>query len=344
MKKLIFLGIVLGLSNLYAGADTKQKWSDDYSEIKYVSASTLEALQKTRDANTIYPKIDEQGVHELYVSRPLSKYGLLGPTGPLGDSTHALKKIDVISLFDYDKYYKSFYGAFSEEGPLGFVGPFTAESYYGDNFYQSDSLAPHLRGLGILGVLGILGPLGPTGLLGPLGPSGQHNLEVDKDGHYLDKNKAVIKSIEVPFDYTETRVFDLFELYSADYALQNMDLDTSFAVEGSLKDKADDDYVIHSDQNQIVTIAVIPKTRFSIFSISLFENKTSYSKEKLIAKSDSQRFVNFIQFTAPKDTSYIVRIASPVGSDKYLLSVTGSTEYLNKYNVKGAHIKSYKMI
>ena len=115
--------------------------------------------------------------------------------------------------------------------------------------------------------------------------------------------------------------------------LLQKDLDTSFVTLGSLKDNYSDDYMIHSDKNEIVTIVVVPKYMFNNFDIELHN-----SKGKLIAKSDSHKYINFIQFLSPKDNNYIIKVTSPDKSDKYALYVTGSTEYLNKYNASGDHI------
>lgn len=337
-KILITLSITilgLALANAY---DVNENWQDDYSNIKYITASSIEKLDK--DASSILPKVDDTNIVYLHQDGPLGKYGPTGSKGPLGKNGPMQKlkpfKPKSFNLL-FNEYIKKFYGPLSEHGPLSELGPYKENKYYKGELFEYNNLATQLRALGLWSVLGPIGPFGPVGALGPLGPVGDHGYSKDKQGNYIDKNNNIVTKIDAAFDSKSSREFDLYELYSPKYASSKKDLDTSFATVGSLGDKIDDSYIINSDQKQIITILATPNHLFNQFNVELYD-----ARDNLIAKSDSHNYINFIQFLAPKSTSYIVKITSPDKSDEYALYVTGSTKYLNKYNISGDHIKTPK--
>lgn len=110
------------------------------------------------------------------------------------------------------------------------------------------------------------------GVLGPLGPIGEHGYDRDKNGNYIANGKIVTQHT-VPYDYNTSRTFDLYEFYDTDFASKKKDLDTSFLTNGSMKDKIGDDYIINSNQKQIVTILVTPKYISNRFYVELYNDK-----------------------------------------------------------------------
>ena len=339
MKKTILqtLGLLAIVSSSVYADGVNDNWSSDYSTIKYVSASSIEKLDKNIDS--ILPEVNNSNTMYLLSNGPLGEYGPIGPNGALGKDgpVETGSSYDFnLSLYPYlDKYFKSFFGPLSKDGPLGKNGPYTKESYYNGTLFLDNNFAVHLRSLGLWGILGPTGPLGPVGALGPLGPNGTHGYKKNKNGEYLNKDGSIITEVSVPFDSESSRDFDLYEYYkNEEFAKAKNDLDTSFVTKGNLSDdNLYDEYIINNDNKQIVSILVLPTHLFNNFNIELYN-----SKKQLVAKSDSLKYINFIQFLAPKDTVYTVKITSSDKSNEYMLYVTGSTEYLNKYNISGDHI------
>jgi len=333
------LGILAIMSSSVYADGINDNWSNDYSKVKYVSASSIEKLDKNIDG--ILPEVNDSNAIYLSPNGPLSKYGPIGPNGPLGKDGPIETKTSYdlnLNLYPYlDKYYKSFFGPLNKDGPLGENGPYTEKSYYSGTLFLDNNFAVHLRSLGLWGILGPTGPLGPVGALGPLGPNGTHGYKKNKNGEYKNKNGKVITKISVPFDNDTSRSFDLFEYYKdEEFAKGKKNLDTSFVTKGDLSDNnLYDEYIINNDDQQIVSILVLPTHLFNNFNIELYD-----SKKQLIAKSDSLKYINFIQFLAPKYTVYTIKITTSDKSNEYMLYVTGSTEYLNKYNISGDHIAS----
>ena len=58
-----------------------QNWSSDYSRMKYVTASSIENLEK--NTNSISPKVSPINKMYLYEEGPLGIYGPLGKEGPV---------------------------------------------------------------------------------------------------------------------------------------------------------------------------------------------------------------------------------------------------------------------
>jgi hypothetical protein len=327
------LGLLTLISSGLYAVGVNDNWSDDYSNFKYVSASSIAKLGK--NVESILPEVNSENVSLLSNDSILGKYGPIGSQGALGSELAANNNTPNINQYPaLDKYYKSFFGPINKT--LGERGPFTEESYYNGFLFQDSNFAVQIRSLGLWGILGPTGPLGPVGVLGALGPNGSHGYTKDKKGNYLTKDKKKVTDISVPFDNNYSREFDLYEFYENKYAMEKKDLDTSFVTKGYLYDNnLDDEYMINNDQKQIITVLVVPTNLYNHFDISLYN-----SKDKLIAKSNSIEYINFIQFTAPKNTSYILKVSSQDKSNEYMLYVTGSTEYLNEYNISGDHVVS----
>ncbi|MFT4694518.1 MAG: hypothetical protein ACI8TE_001434 [Francisella sp.] len=323
------LGLLTLISSGLYAVGVNDNWSDDYSIFKYVSASSIEKLGK--NVESILPEVNSENVSLLSNDSILGKYGPIGPQRALGSELAANNNTPNINQYPaLDKYYKSFFGPINKT--LGERGPFTEESYYNGFLFQDSNFAVQIRSLGLWGILGPTGPLGPVGVLGPLG---HHGYKKNENGDYIDEDNNIITEIDVPYDNESTRNFDLYEYYETEYASKKKDLDTSFVTKGDLGDNIDDKFLINNDQKQIITALVVPTNLYNHFDISLYN-----SKDKLIAKSNSIEYINFIQFTAPKNTSYILKVSSQDKSNEYMLYVTGSTEYLNKYNISGDHVVS----
>lgn len=345
MKSLKFLLVISSLSlafgfniaNASNIADDYQdeSYEDSYSNIEYVTASNIEQLDYNTDS--MIPKVPR--VSELYLDENniLGRYGPLGSEGPLGRDG-PIQKLKLFNPSEYPyftDYFKSSYNLLSNRNNnyLKFLDAHTDnDNHHERKFFQLNDFA-YIRTLGLLGLLGTTGPFGHVGVLGPLGPVGVHGYSRDKQGNYIDKDGNIVTQVEITSNNKSKKVFDLYEFYKTEYAASKKDLDTSFVTLGSLKDNYSDDYIVNNDEKQIVTILVVPEQLFNYFDIQLYS-----SNGDLITESNSRQYINFIQFLAPKDTSYTVKVTSPDKSDKYALYVTGSTKYLNKYNIDGDHI------
>jgi len=68
--------------------------------------------------------------------------------------------------------------------------------------------------------------------------------------------------------------------------------------------------------------------------IGEFEVDKNFKPRKLV--NPIRLFYNSIILTAQKNTSYNIKVSTEENSNyAYFLYVTGSTEYLNKYNISG---------
>ncbi len=321
-------------------------WGSAYSSsyIQYISAVTV-ANQNT-DMDGIYPAVESD--LSLYLSTdsalgylgPISQLGPLGPLGPLAGSNTWNYSAWIFDNYTWQDYYDSIYGPLSAAGPLGENGPYTSSNYYNGSVFTSNQFAANTRAFGLWSILGPIGPLGAVGPLGALGPNGSTGYVTNESGAYINSSGSVVRSISVPYSSTENRTFDLYENYTQSYAMQMPDNDTSFMVVGNLGNNTSNSYTINSSQDQIVTALVVPNATdvTNIMYVGIYT-----TDNQLIALSDSNLYINYVEFTAPANTSYIVRVTSAADtiSTAYRLYVTGSYSYLNEYYISGDYINQY---
>lgn len=318
-------------------------WGSNYSTTtpQYITANSVAA--QPSNMSGIYPAVPANlstylgtGSALGYLG-PISSFGPLGALGPLG--TNMWNPSAWISgSLSWNSYFPTINGPLSANGPLGQNGPYTESAYYSGTIFSNNSFDANTRAFGLWSILGPIGPLGAVGPLGPLGPIGATGLtSLPATGQFVNASSQVVRSVSVPYNATTSRSFDVYENYAQSYATQMPDNDTSFMVVGSLGLNSSNSYTINSSQNQIVTVLVVPNSTLmtNIMYVSLY-NTTG----KLIAQSNSNSYINYIEFTAPANASYVVKIsqASTSLSSAYSLYVTGSYSYLNKYYIQGNYI------
>lgn len=309
---------------------------------------------------------------------PLGPFGPLAALGPLGHNPWNLSnyETEIKDWYGWAKNVVEFTGPMSELGPLSENGP-VGPSYYEGEVFRLNDFAVHTRAFGVWGALGPLGPLGALGPLGPLGPLGFHT-DYSRDratGQFKnDHTGKIVRSKKVPYFDGHHRVmrdYDLYEFYEQDFALKAKDLDTSWMVEARLpqaavgaifpdqysqeigvwKDlfrNASQDYVhsytFTSKYDQIVTLVVTPVGLGSNFDLAVTEVDNTP-----VASSTTNFYVDWIQIKVPAGKTLKAQVwrkapfnpLQPFVND-YRLYVTGSTQYLNKTNIKGPHIVQWK--
>ena len=321
-------------------------WNSNYSSsnIQYMTASTV-AAQNT-NMSGIYPAVNSDlsvylGVNSaLGYLGPISQLGPLGPLGPLGTNLWS-PSAWISGAYSWNSYFSMINGPLSASGPLGQNGPYTDASYYNGSIFSTNQFAANTRNFGLWSILGATGPLGAVGALGPLGTIGATGLVRNSSGQFINTSGNVVRSLSVPYNGNTSRTFDVYENYTQSFATQMNDNDTSFMVEGSLGYNTSNSYTINSSQDQIVTVLTVPDTTLMSDIIYVGVYTTS---GKLIALSNSDSYINYVEFTAPKG-SYVVKITKSALSlsSVYRLYVTGSYTYLNQSYIKGNYIKTAKL-
>lgn len=180
------------------------------------------------------------------------------------------------------------YGSF---GPLGESGPLGEYQYYYEMYhleeetywYNDYNINLDASGIwGIQGPLGTSGALGVLGALGPLGISLQVGVATSSNGVYSVKDDSncyitIRKTQLIRYDHGATmfREYELFEMYSREYALSMTSdpisgNDCSFAVDAStallsntvVTDGKDtsvkDTFHFHSSGDQFLTLLLVP--------------------------------------------------------------------------------------
>jgi len=338
-----------------------QGWVDRTNSPVYISMDSVNSLNE--NISSIQPTFNWSTVPDSgtvdYLSSdsclgylgPIGPYGPLGTLGPLWGGTADLEKFawnTYAFLFGNSETFNDFLkslnykGDLSSSGPLGSTGPLATNIYYSGSAFLSNDFNVQLRGMGLFTALGPLGPLGALGPLGPLGPLNLSNFatKVDTNGNYYS-GSSIIRQVTVPYDTSgNTRTYPLYEKYDSDYAQNMTDNDTSFCVNGT---GTDDKFAFTSNQNQLVTVVVIPSVQYASYKLTI-EN----SAGKILASSDSssdawvsgEGYINFIQMAVPAGTSLIAHVSyeGSIGLSSYYLYVTGSTQYTNMTNISGKMI------
>ena len=250
-------------------------------EIVAVTASSVEALE--RDLSSVQPEVGDFAVGDpldpedylrpmsaLGHYGPLGELGPLGVLGPVGDATfNPSTWIDLAGPWSaLAAELAEVNGPLSADGPLGANGPLDRERWRADLEALGgigSSFVDQLEGGGLLVPLGPAGPLGALGPLGPLGPVGAHGYEADDDGQWLPEDgecvhsdeRDVCRHVVVPWNDEESRTYELFEHYEAEFAASMTDNDTSFMVTGELSEGASESFAFTSAQTQLVTVHVM---------------------------------------------------------------------------------------
>jgi len=88
-----------------------------------------------------------------------------------------------------------------------------------------------------------------------------------------------------------------------------------------------------------VTILAVPLVQLENVTLELYSEKGN-----LIAKSDSDKYINFIQLKARKGVKFKTVVyfeAKDQPLAGFRIFVVGSSEYLNMSNIAGPHISAY---
>jgi len=183
----------------------------------------------------------------------------------------------------------------------------------------------------------VLGPLGP---LGPIGAHGYHN---DSNGQYLDNSGNVVRTFDAPYDTSSKRTWELYEYYTQKFAISFGQNDCSFLVEGIAGEYGDngDTYSFTSYYDQYVTILLVPLKQLDDFDMEISINGNG------LINSNTTLFIEWAQIRVPKNTKITAKVVlSSSGhmlQKDYRLYVTGSSQWFDATNIKGAHIINYNV-
>ena len=217
------------------------------------------------------------------------------------------------------------YGSY---GPIGVSGAINDHAYYHDMYHLQERVFwynnynHNLDASGVWGIQGPAGPTGPLGVLGALGPLGvslQFGMTTTSDGIYEsadaplsaspDAARMVVRKTQ-PIRYEHdaianpvSRIYDLYEMYSREYALSmppappqcsvnassyncmNIN-DCSFAVDAaealSLSSVISDSFNFLSSFSQFVHVNLVPVTATMTTSGDDLENGSGAAKKDSI--------------------------------------------------------------
>lgn len=335
-------------------------WEENYTTgyLYYTSAELVNELNG--NVSSIAPTIENSkipgGTADFYLGSagPLTGYGPLGPWGPLGPlgpvGTNVWNPSYWISgWLDWSDWADEIAGPLGPGGPLGENGPLGL-AYYDSPIFDTNDFAVQTRALGLWTSLGPISQLGALGPLGPLGPIGAHGYLRNSNGQYTDEGN-VVRDVTMWFDeaHTTQRTYELYENYTESYAKSMTDNDTSFMVAGTATtlDRTDT-YTFTSNEEQLVTILVANSNVADTFLTNDFDlTITDEHGNSLITSRLSGTWAEWIQMKVPANTTLKaeVKLATPfpiVLPYSYRLFITGSTQYVNKTEITGDHIRVWK--
>ena len=358
MALAICMCIVAAFSNPLAVA--AETWEENYNSghLYYTSAALVNGLNG--NVTSITPPIDNSkipyGTASFYLglNGPLTGYGPLGPWGPLGllgpVGTNLWNPSYWISgWMDWSDWSDGIEGPLGPGDPLGENGPL-GSAYYDSPIFDTNDFAVQTRALGLWTSLGPISQLGALGPLGPLGPVGAHGYRRNSSGQYI-AGSNVARNVTMWFDEAKTtqRTYELYENYTESFAKSMADNDTSFMVEGTATafDRTDT-YTFTSNQDQLVTILVANSNVADTLLTNNFDlTITDEHGNPLITSNLSGTWADWIQMKVPANTTLKaeVKLATSfpvVLPCSYRLFVTGSTQYVNKTEITGDHIRAWK--
>uniref|UniRef100_A0A6B2L996 Uncharacterized protein n=1 Tax=Arcella intermedia TaxID=1963864 RepID=A0A6B2L996_9EUKA len=298
------------------------------------------------DLSTVEPPLDAQFTGLLGsgsclgYAGPIGPYGPLGMLGPLGNNTWN-PSFWISGLgWDWSKFSQfltGMGGPLSVAGPLGENGPLGYNWYYGVCPCLS-SFGHHLMNGGIFHILGPVGPLGALGPLGPLGPIGAHGYSRDSNGNYISGG-SIQRQVTVPYNSTTSRVFDLYEQYEQSYAYKLTNNDCSFFVHGTwYYGDVPNVYNWTSQQEQFVSVLLTPIYQLNDFDFTLTIYEHSGSVVQV--SSSSTLWIDHVIVKVPAQSRMHIKIVSPnifQVYGEYRLYVTGSTSYIDLFDIVGSY-------
>lgn len=256
----------------------------------------------------------------------LTSYGPLGPNGPLQKYGPVGKNDWNPSQWISGKNARAWNktsqqitengGPLSNFGPLGIMNP----ANIGNDFFPFWSMNRYLREGSSASILGPLGPHGVYGANGPLGPVGAHGFKIDPiSGSYLNAGKSV-KEVSAG----SGKSYELVEHYSREqaWALSSKNkLDSSFVLDGALPPGTNHDLKVNAQKETWISFLVIPERSSEKFAVELID-----SQGKIVATSDSERMMNYVQIRVPAKTPLTVRVrgVSEKASGNYRLHVVSA--------------------
>jgi hypothetical protein len=249
-------------------------------------------------------------------AQALTPEGVLGSRGPLssrgavGFDPHNPSQVmkAVGGWRSASEMLSMFGGPGSELGSLGAFGPTAGWAKAMLPFLGP--LAAQLEAGKLFGVLGPDGVLGAKGPLGYLGTVGGHGFALDARGNFKSA-RGIERNTDVRY-LGSKRSLQLVELYRESDAAQVKKQDTSWIVDGRIEagDPDGDTFRFHAKKGQLLTLAVVPERLGDTFAVDLYDRSG-----RLVARSDSDRFVNFIQMRAPKGGELFAKITVKARSE-----------------------------
>jgi hypothetical protein len=242
----------------------------------------------------------------------LTRYGTLGPTGPLqqfgpvgNNFWNASNYISSGSSQDWSKFSA---WLTKNEGPLSGSGVF---SDWGAGGKHASDLLPFfgldarlLQEGNAAAIAGPLGPHGAYGANGPLGPIGAHGFVADPiSGRYLKDGKPLTK-----IQAGKGNTYQLVEYYSQQQAQtlsKKNTLDSSFLMDGKLNGKNAQELNIKAEKDTWLSVLAIPDKTYGNVSVELVAKDGT-----VIALSESRSFVNFVQIRVPSNQPFTIRVRS----------------------------------
>lgn len=275
-----------------------------------VTASGIEDLARTGDFSSITPAIPRhlwpavQAMLQTYSpDGPLGSRGPLSARGPIGN--HPWNPSFWFGTTEWRKTSEKLTANGGPGSELGPLGQFGAAGEAANKLAQLDALAKQMEAGGLFAGFGPHSALGPKGPLGFLGAVGGHGFKQDENGAFVGDGK-IQRTTDVRYE-GRTRTHELAELYRDEDLPKSMrDNDTSWMVRGVIAPKTIDDsdtFSFTSHHEQFVTLTLIPENLSDVFEIELLDDKG-----RSIAKSDSDRFVNFIQVETDTARKLQVRV------------------------------------
>lgn len=276
----------------------------------FITAKQVDAALAAGDLSALDPMLPRALwplVQSLAIT--LTPEGALGSRGPLSsrgpignDKWNASEALRAAG--DWRKtsqLMSAFGGPGSELGPLGGFG--ASAEWAKSMLPLLGPIAAQLQAGKIFGVLGPDGPLGPEGPLGFLGRTGGHGFAQNERGEFVSA-RGVERSTAVQY-LGNKRDLGLVELYrEVDHAKVKKQ-DASWIVDGRIEagDPDGDSFKFRVKKGELLTLTVVPERIGDVFALELFDRRG-----RLVASSDSDRLVNFIQAEAPVSGELTARV------------------------------------
>lgn len=298
----------------------------------FITAKQVDVALASGDLRALDPMLPQALwplVQSLAVA--LTPEGALGSRGPLSSrgpvGNHAWNPSEVLrAAGDWRsaaQMMTAFGGPGSELGPLGSFG--AGAAWAKAMLPLLGPIAAQLEAGKMFGVLGPNGPLGPEGPLGFLGRTGGHGFAQNDRGEFVSA-RGVERNTSVRY-LGDKRDFGLVELYrEVDHAKVEKQ-DASWIVDGHIEasDRDGDSFKFRVKKGELLTLTVVPERVGDIFALELFDRRG-----RVVARSDSDRLVNFIQAKAPVGGELTARVTvKSRGPEKESLAASPITAWID---------------